>query len=264
MLFPKKGLLFLFLTLLIFNFLILSFQTYSNIWYKAFSLVLSPLVKGTHNIIKFFLDLSYSIKEIKNSKLENKILKEKIIWQKIKMDKISLENLYLRQFYDFQSLPFNFELYKKAHIIKTDMAGFASKLIISAGGNKGVKENDVCISPEGVIGKIVKVEFFQSYLLPIVNPEGLISGVSERSGTHGVLRGDGSGFLELKYLPPYSDIQETDVILTDCWDRVFPPGLRIGFVVKVKRETEELKVKVQPSVDFSKLNFVFIIKGFEN
>lgn len=264
MLFPKKSLFFLFVLLLLFNFLILSIQSYGYLWYKLFSFILSPSIKLIHNTTNFFSNLVFSYKELKEAIKENKILREKIMWQNIKTGKLLSENIYLKQIYEFDSKPTFFEKIAKAYIIKMDTPSFSSKLIVSAGSSKGIKENQVCITPLGLVGKIYKVEYFNSYLIPIVNMESVVSGVIERTGVHGVIRGDGTGFLQFKYLPPYSDVKENDLVYTDCWDLIYPYGIEIGKVTEVKRQAEELYVKITPSVDFSKLSVVYIIKGASN
>ena len=264
MLFPKKSLFFLFIALLIFNFLILSIQSYGYVWYKVFSAILSPAIKLIHNATKFFSDLFFSIKELKEAKNENKVLKEKIMWQNLKIGKLLLENIYFKNIYEFDEVPQEFDYILKAYIIRMDTPAYSSKLVLSAGRSKGIKEGYICVTPEGLVGKILKVETFSSFLLPIINPESVVSGVTERTGTHGVLRGDGTGFLQLKYLPPYSDISQGDLIFTDCWDSTYPYGIKIGRIDSIKREADEIFVKVVPSVDFSKLSFVYIIKGAKN
>lgn len=229
-----------------------------------FSFILSPSIKLVHNSTNFFSNLFFSFKELKEAKEENKILREKIMWQNIKIGKLLLENTYLKQIYEFDSMPTFFEIISKAYIIKMDTPAFSSKLIISAGRSKGIKENQVCITPFGLVGKIYKVEYFNSYLIPIVNTESVVSGIIQRTGTHGVIRGDGTGFLQLKYLPPYSEVQENDLVYTDCWDLIYPYGIEIGKVKEVKKQADELNVKIIPSVDFSKLSVVYIIKGASN
>lgn len=261
MLFPKKSLFFLLISLLLFNFFILSIQSYSYIWYKAFSYFLSPVIKLIHNITKFFSNLFFSIKELREAKEENKILKEKIMWQNLRIGRLLLENIYLKQLYEFDNNPKYFEYVEKAHIIKMDAPSFSSKLVLSKGKTEGIKENYICITPEGLVGRILKAETVSSELLPIVNIESVVSGVTERTGIHGVLKGDGSGFLELKYLPPYSDIIEKDNIYTDCWDLIYPYGIKIGTIEEIKREVDEISAKVKPAVDFTKLSFVYIIRG---
>lgn len=244
--------------------LILSIQSYGYLWYRAFSAILSPIVKTVHFITKYFSELFYSFKELREARDENKVLKEKVMWQEYKIGKLLVENLFLKQLYDFEEEPDFYNYIAKSSILGMDTPAYSSKLILPLGKGKGIKEKYICITPQGVVGKIIKVDTFNSYLLPIVNSEAVISGVCERTSVHGVLMGDGTGFLQMKYLPPYSDILEGDIIYTDCWDFTFPYGLKIGTISKIERKSDELIVKVKPFVDFSKLNYVYIIKGAQN
>lgn len=201
---------------------------------------------------------------MKDAKKENKILKEKIMWQNLKIGKLMVENLYLRQIYYFDSSPLYFEYLSKAYIIKMDSPAYAAKLILSAGRSKGIKENNVCITPDGLVGKIIKVETFNSFLLPIINSDSVVSGITEKEGIHGVLKGDGTGFLKLIYLPLYSNITAGESIYTDCIDLTYPYGIKIGTVEEVKKQSDEIIVRIKPSVDFSKISFVYVIKGARN
>lgn len=226
--------------------------------------MLSPLIKGAHYTTKFFSELFFSIKEIRDARKQNKILKEKVMWQEIKIGRLLIENIYYKQLYGFEEKEFLFNYITKTSILRMDTPAFSSRLILPLGKSKGIKERYICITPEGVVGKITKVEANLSYLLPIVNSESVVSVVCERTGVHGVLKGDSSGFLQLKYLPPYSEIREDDLVLTDSWDYSFPYGLKIGTIFYVEKQADELIVKVKPSVDFTKLNYVYIIKGVED
>lgn len=227
-------------------------------------MVLSPLIKAVHYTTKFLTELFFSFKEMKEARQQNKILKEKMMWQEFKIGRLLIENIYFKQLYGFEKEEYFFNYIARTSILGMDTPAFSSKIILPIGKSKGIKENYICITPEGIVGKIVRVEATFSYLLPIINSEAVVSGICERTGVHGVLRGDSSGFLQVKYLPPYSEIQEGDLVLTDSWDFSFPYGLRIGNIFSVERQSDELIVKVKPSVDFSKLNYVYIIKGVAN
>lgn len=260
----KKNLNFLLVLLLIFNLLILSIQSYSYLWFKFFSFLISPIVKIIHSVTYFISNTSFKIKELKEAKEENKILKEKLFWQEIKLNRTIIENIYLRELSEVPFLPEFSQTIKKAFVLRLDVPEYSSKMVLSLGSINGIKENQVAITEEGLAGRIVKVEPFVSYLLPIVNTDSVVSGVVERSGVHGVMRGDGTGFLKLKYVPAYSDVRENDIVFTDCWDLTYPYGIKIGFVDNLSKETEELKIRVRPFVDFSNLSFVYIIKGVKN
>jgi rod shape-determining protein MreC len=67
----------------------------------------------------------------------------------------------------------------------------------------------------------------------------------------------------LKYVLKSDDVQVGDKVITSGLGGIFPKGLMIGTVSKVERKRPGIfqYLEVTPSVDFSKLEEVLILKG---
>jgi cell shape-determining protein MreC len=88
----------------------------------------------------------------------------------------------------------------------------------------------------------------------------VVSVVDLRSGTHAVAKGDGTGFLELKYLPPYADVAPGDLFVTDCWDFQYHPGLPLGTAVEVGSDESQLRVRLRPQADLASLHWLTLVR----
>jgi rod shape-determining protein MreC len=67
----------------------------------------------------------------------------------------------------------------------------------------------------------------------------------------------------MKYLVQGADVIEGDVVVSSGLGGVFPKGLVIGKIARINKKSDGLflDVDIEPSVNFSKLEEVFIVKN---
>ena len=84
----------------------------------------------------------------------------------------------------------------------------------------------------------------------------------ERSRRQAVLRGSAPGELLLDYVPRQATIEVGERVLTAGIDGVYPRGIPVGVVISVEPGDEAFhRVVVRPAVDFSRLDFVYLLEG---
>ena len=247
--------------LILFNLVLLSVQSQADLWVRGFSAVLSPPVRVLHGVLDGVAGFFSRLESMKRAEAENRDLKNQLFWTRLANDRLRLENLYLGQFYRMEEQPlFEAGPRIRASIIRRKMSSFFSEYIIDAGYMKGVKVRQAAITPDGLVGIVEEVGAATSIVRPIIHPDAVVSVVDLRSGCHAVAKGDGTGFLELKYLPPYADVAVGDEFFTDCWDFLYPPGLQVGTVLQAVPEESQLKVRLKPRVDFSAQKWLILIR----
>ena len=86
--------------------------------------------------------------------------------------------------------------------------------------------------------------------------------IVQRSRARGIVRGDGTDELELVFMVRGDDVRPGDEIITSGVGGVYPKGLRIGEVVAVQTDRDELlhTAVVRPAVDFGRLEQVFVMQ----
>jgi len=109
-------------------------------------------------------------------------------------------------------------------------------LLLSAGANDGVREFDVVVGPEGLLGVVQDVEASQSVAMTWAHPEFRASAFAEPGQAFGVvapaLQGPGTEhLLQLSGVAIRDSLPVGSMVLTSGLGGVFPPGIPVGTVV---------------------------------
>ena len=132
-------------------------------------------------------------------------------------------------------------------------------LVLDAGADAGLAQDQGVIAPEGVVGRLWHVGATQSEVLPADAPNASIAVMLARSRATGVLQGLGSNMGEIRYLNNQEVVQAGEAVYTSGLDRVFPRGLLVGYVSEVKPGDLELQVKVSLAAPLRRLALVLIL-----
>lgn len=233
----------------------------------------------TSFVENIFLSFIESIEEfyknyinLKNVAHDNKILREenKILLNKIlEVKKLKLENEKIRSLCEFKLKNQSFDL-TSAKIIGKDLTPFFKviKIYIKTEEKDELKPDLPVITNEGVVGKITKVSGRFAEVMLTVDPRSQINVEVMGKGIKGTLYGKGgldSYLSKFIFLDKNNTVNKGDIVITSGHDRVFPRGLEVGYISNPEAVQEEgiyYEYKVMPSVDFSDLEDVLIIKGF--
>ncbi len=150
---------------------------------------------------------------------------------------------------------------------------FAS-LVINKGSNEGIVKNMAVTAYQdgiyGLVGKVINVGRSSSIVMPIFDSSSYISARLQRSRNEGLVNGTGiSGdLIEMKYVKKTarSEISNGDMIITSGMKSIYPKGLNIGRVSEINSDeyVTSLEIKIKPVIDFSKLEYVYVITGIDN
>jgi rod shape-determining protein MreC len=210
-----------------------------------------------------YFDLVGKSKE--NEELRREV--EALNTQLLEMSELKSENERLRQILSMPELP---ELETiGAQIIGEDPSGESLSFFINVGSKHGIKERMAVISPEGVVGTITRVFSSYSMLKAVQDTSHTVDGLIPRSRAQFIVEGKGSSLTgRLKYLDRSADVRVGDLVLTSGLDRVFPKGLKIGFIIKVDRPHTGAtqSAELRPTADLSYIEEVLVVtrqKSFE-
>jgi rod shape-determining protein MreC len=148
-------------------------------------------------------------------------------------------------------------------VIGHDFDRIVNTLILNVGSRDGVKKNMAVVTAEGLVGMIYDVYWSSCSVLVIKDINARVSAVAE--GIRGIIRWEGGPYLRMFGLP-LSNIPRTgSKVYTTGLGGVYPKGIFIGTVASPKFEEVEqyASVNVNPAVDFSGVQEVFIMKGSE-
>lgn len=142
-----------------------------------------------------------------------------------------------------------------ARVMVKDVTHFANWAALDKGRAEGVRKNQAVVSTQGLVGKIIEAGSRSSRVVFLTDIEARVSGLVERTRDTGLLMGDGTEILVMRYIDLESDIKVGDRILSAGLGKVYPKDILIGTVEAIGRDPEgfHLEARVRPAVKFSRL-----------
>jgi rod shape-determining protein MreC len=178
----------------------------------------------------------------------------------INLRELEQENLRLRDLLQFKE---NFKLETVvARMIAKDVSSEFRSIRINRGKADGLEPNMAVINAEGVIGRVLRVAENTADVVTLLDPLSAVDSYIMRSRARGIVEGLTDSLCQLKFALRVDDIQPGDILLSSGLGGNFPKGVPVGTVIKVTRKSYGItqKVEVKPSVDFSKIEEVLIVK----
>jgi rod shape-determining protein MreC len=148
---------------------------------------------------------------------------------------------------------------RAADVVYLDFSSWLTTLVIYSGGPP-VQLDQVVLAPTGLVGRVVEVASPYAKVQLLTDRSASVGAMIVRTRRQGVLRGAGSGTLDLEYIPVQADVRSGDRLLTAGIDGIFPRGIPIGTVVSVKDAGQLFhEIRVVPAVDLGTLDRVYLL-----
>ncbi len=189
-------------------------------------------------------------------KTENEFLKAKLL----QFNEVKLENKRLNDLLQFQQRQ-DMEIIS-AQITALDLFGEHFSIRINRGSDQGISKGMAVISAEGAVGYVLNVHKDSSTVLLLTDRYSVIDTIVQNSRARGIVEGLNSDTCILKYLQRTDDVKIGDIVVTSGLDNIFPKGYPVGKVTKIVKKKSDVSqyVEIQPIVDVSKLEEVYIVK----
>ena len=169
---------------------------------------------------------------------ENDRLKERILELEAERDRLleaGATNLRLRELLELRSeLP---SISLTARVIANSASTWFHSFTLNKGSADGVRKGMAVVSPVGVVGQVVAVTSRSAKVLLVTDPYSGVDVFVQRSRARGIVSGSVDNGPIMKYVKRSEDIQEGDRLITSGLDGVFPKGLSVGTVTKVRKKS---------------------------
>ncbi len=147
-----------------------------------------------------------------------------------------------------------------AQVIGTSGSDQSRVLYIDKGADDGIRPDMAVITPDGIVGKVLRVFRASSQVLTINDPSSGVGGILEKSRLQGILQGTAAGETMLRYIMSDEKVERGERVLTSGGDHIFPKGLPIGEVVQANPGSDLfLNVRVKPAANLSRLEEVLVV-----
>jgi rod shape-determining protein MreC len=159
-----------------------------------------------------------------------------------------------------------------ARIIAKDPENLYSTITIDKGFGEGIRKNMAVIAfqdgMEGLVGRVVEVGQGTSKIVPIYDTKSFVaSRFSGGSRTEGLVGGQGSPDdpLLMRFVKKRvkDELQFGDLVVTTGFESVYPAEVVVGRVKKVRvlDYQTSIDIELDPVLDFSRLEYVFVVKA---
>ncbi len=263
----------MFVCLLIVSFLLLAFSSGRVVLKpKEIGLSIFSVFEGGFTGLGSFLSRTVnSVGELKRlrvqyAQLENQISDLETVERDVA--ELRAENQLLREQLGFaQTLSYT---HIAAEVIGKDPGNLFSTIVINKGSRQGIAKDMSVVAYQdgfqGLVGKILVVSANSSIVLPITDPNCYVAGRLQSSRFDGLVSGAGSGAgdLNMSFVQKRARdlIQYGDLVITSGMNSIYPKGIYIGRVrdIAAKAWETSLELKIEPVIDFSRLEYVFVVK----
>lgn len=215
-------------------------------------------VKDFVGFVTHFSDVKNENEELrkKNNELQSKALS---------YDYIKKDNEKLREALKYKNTNTEYQ-YVGCDVRGKIGNGWFDGFIVNKGSKDGVANGMVVITPQGLVGQVTSTGDTWSKVETLANENIAVVCTNESTReNNGVVKGykDSENKLLAKIydLPMDSKIKKGDIILTSGLGRVYPKNIKIGSVIEVEKDKGKIRKNavIQPYVDFSKLEEVYIV-----
>jgi len=234
--------------------------------------IFSGIRNGIHEVSSFAERTVLSISELANLRKEHAdLLRQLDRFEELERSNAEIyqENIRLREQLDFARTL----RYRRipAQISGRDPNNLFSAIVINKGSYSGVSNNMSVVAwqngTQALVGKVIQTGVFESLVMPVFDINSLVSSRFSVSRFEGIMEGQGNDELPLlmRFVPRRArdEINIGDIIISSGMGGIFPEGINIGRVsgVNVLEYETTLEVDVIPLIDFSRLEYVFVIEA---
>lgn len=171
------------------------------------------------------------------------------------------ENKRLRELLDFKSKSMSTLI--AAKVIGKKNNGFVNSVLLTAGESDDVEKNMAVVTAQGLVGKIYYAGEHNSTAQLLLDRNFRVSAMTQRSRVMGIIKWTEGHQVRLAEVPKRLDVEVGDVVVTSGLSSIFPAGLEIGTVTSIDSDEQGMfaQISVEPSVDFTKLEEIFVVKN---
>jgi rod shape-determining protein MreC len=227
---------------------------------------------GIYEVTSFVSRTVLSIKELSDLRREHaELLGQLDRFEELERSNAEIfqENIRLKEQLDFARTL----RYRRipAQISGRDPNNLFSAIVINKGSFSGVSNNMTVVAwqngVQALVGKVIQTGAFESLVMPVFDINALVSSRFSVSRFEGIIEGQGNSesTLLMRFVPRRArdEINIGDIVATSGMGGIFPAGINIGRVsrVNVLEYETTLVVEIVPMIDFSRLEYVFVIEA---
>ncbi|MCL0086008.1 rod shape-determining protein MreC [Thermodesulfovibrionales bacterium] len=210
----------------------------------------------------FTTTVNMTITEVWNTFGENRRLEDKLsaaLLQIQRHDEIVRENKRLREILLLRDSSPNY--IATARVIARGPDRLLNTILIDKGESSGIKEDMAVITTKGLVGRVHSVRGNFSEVLLLRDPNFSVAVRLQDSRREGIISGTGHRYSLLEHIPFEEVVEKGDNVVTSGLDSIFPPGIPVGVVSRVRAGDHKFfqSIQVLPFQTDTKIEEVVIL-----
>ncbi len=234
---------------------------------SSFLELIAPFLKTGSNLEKRITAIRQGLKTLDQLEIENRelaIANKELRATNLMLRELEEENQRLRKSLGYRERA-SFRLVP-ARIIARDASTWWNTMKIDRGFEDGLDVDMPVITEEGLVGKTITVARNASTVLLISDEMCRVAVNIEGSRDQGIVSGErssqtGSPVIGLRFLPKMAGLQPGQKVYSSGVGGVYPPGLLVGSVKEFKVRELDSYATIDPAVDLTTLEDVFVVVG---
>lgn len=228
--------------------------------------LVAPFIHSSSAMEKATESVSMPEVDAKELKRENEELRVQVERLRIIQQKYNQnieENAKLRQIIEFkQSAPFKMTA---AKVIRRSSSTWWNSLIIDKGSLDGIGTDSPVITSVGLVGKTSTLAPHLAKVILLTDEMCRVSAKVEGTLEQGILMGERAALevrpeLHLRFMHRNANINAGAAVYSTGEGGVFPENLLLGRVKRFENREISGEAIIEPAVDFSTLDYVFVIE----
>jgi len=223
-----------------------------------------PLQIAAQATTSWMREIQQSYATLSGYKAENERLRQRIVELELERNRLleaQATNLRLRQLLEFRSHLSSGGI--TASIIAGSASSWFKSCLLDKGSADGVHKGMAVVTPLGVVGQVVAVAAHTAKVLLLTDANSGVDVLVQRTRARGIVAGSLDNGTIMKYVKRSEDIQVGDRLITSGLGGIFPKGVMVGTVTKVRKQSLGLFqwIELMPAVDTVRTEEVLVVKA---
>lgn len=227
---------------------------------SVFFTTANDVVGSAYNVISSITSYIYLQKENQALEAANEELRKEVYTMRQQMEAMQRDSVK-----HLQALPQKYDLVA-AQVVNMTIHKTNNLITINKGEADGIRPEMGVINSQGVVGIVYMTSQHYSIVLPILNEDSKISCRLRKSEFFGSLVWK-RGHADIAYVtsvPRHAHVEKNDIVETNGYSDIFPPGLPIGVVQRIGDSPDGMSyfLRAKLFVNFSTLRQVSVITNY--
>ena len=215
------------------------------------------ITRPARGVFAWASDLGVSRSQLETLRTQNDELRKRVS----DLEEARLENLRLKGIVSFAKTSTTKTL--GARVIGLPTNSWEGVITIDRGTADGVTAAMPVVGTAGLLGQTVDVTANSARVRLITDPNSGVAAMLQVKRVEGIVKGSLEGRLTLDFVSTDTTVRAGDVVITSGIGGVYPKGLLVGEVTKVRKSASDLyqNIELAPSARLSGLEEVLVLVG---